>query len=833
MPTGTGTRDSVVAHLRDDDLAGLTADEKRAKLASEFHRAASNGDVAKVRDLLTHHRELIDIDSKDDDGTSALIYAACFGHVDICYLLLQNDAVVDQADKHGWTALMWAVSVGNADIARLLVDGGAKKDVKSNTGRTIKNLVNRSAPNAEISQILDYEPASADKESSSSWWDNASSSDESPADSEPNYSRSPSRAVTIIRPGSSQSFVSDFSKLSVDELGLFDEEEGFEFDWDNCQLDQMFVFDDVDHIVSVAVHELRPTNTITLQKPIAAAIIFLCARYAHYFNSSDLLDSLLTKSHEQIVKLIQDNTDDNRLLAYWISNATQLLYYLKRDPGLLLATFDTQAALSELIHETSFLLIRDVTRKLHGLVKEALLDQTPIEGMENVRFESSFRFTKPKRTLLLTTIPSGSPPHSPTTSQSLASTSPTVEPKTTETNGSDTTMSRTKNGSPPQPRTALPPRSPKPGIRSAAYQQRSSFFPQRIFSRRWPYKVSPKTITTIFNSTLFLLQSCMVHREIVHQIFSQLFLFLGAELFNMVITNRNYCSRTKALQIRMNMCAIEDWIKDHQREFPPRTVNLSNHIKPFIHLLQFLQVISSVRDLAAFVETMARLDGITMAQVRLAMAFIALFRWEVDEETFPEEVQLYVQQVLEDLVRWHNSNGDTIAGIEGSDDTLQRQQQTSSSVPSVGNLSRESSSSDEIDAFSELLDPNPLFSFHVPVILNGDALVDETWPGAALSPVIPEEIMKKLDRKADDEDDATNERALSPTSATKPPPPKSNRSTVLGIFGWKAAPPPPVVAVTARSRSPSSPLRNITNASDFSPELMDEHTFGDTVYQNC
>jgi hypothetical protein len=77
----------------------ISDDEKKQKLSRMFSRAASNGDMNRIADMLDHCRQWIDIEAQDEDGTSPLIYAACFGHVEIAFMLLEAGAVVDARDK--------------------------------------------------------------------------------------------------------------------------------------------------------------------------------------------------------------------------------------------------------------------------------------------------------------------------------------------------------------------------------------------------------------------------------------------------------------------------------------------------------------------------------------------------------------------------------------------------------------------------------------------------------------------------------------------------------------------------------------------------------------
>jgi hypothetical protein len=66
-----------------------------SNLDSAFSRAASHGDVLKIKQLLT--KDIID--TPDEDGTTPLIYAACFGKLEVVKVLLEAGAKVDVQDK--------------------------------------------------------------------------------------------------------------------------------------------------------------------------------------------------------------------------------------------------------------------------------------------------------------------------------------------------------------------------------------------------------------------------------------------------------------------------------------------------------------------------------------------------------------------------------------------------------------------------------------------------------------------------------------------------------------------------------------------------------------
>ncbi|ORZ11847.1 hypothetical protein BCR42DRAFT_96944 [Absidia repens] len=100
LQEGEGDDDSLDEQqiVDNNDLDEYT---KKRKLTKLFWRAASSGDSDKVHTLLQNDttKALVDIDAKDEDGTTPLIYAACFGKVDIARILLSSGAKIDIQDS--------------------------------------------------------------------------------------------------------------------------------------------------------------------------------------------------------------------------------------------------------------------------------------------------------------------------------------------------------------------------------------------------------------------------------------------------------------------------------------------------------------------------------------------------------------------------------------------------------------------------------------------------------------------------------------------------------------------------------------------------------------
>jgi hypothetical protein len=133
----------------------ITDEQKRIKVTSLMIRACSNGDIGKVRDFLgftestssSKHsssvaaekspeslsssimkkgwKEWIDLNMKDEDGTTALIYAACWGYVDIIEILLEAGCNVDERDKRKWSPSFYSGWLMNHAWG-CMYDGGVK-----------------------------------------------------------------------------------------------------------------------------------------------------------------------------------------------------------------------------------------------------------------------------------------------------------------------------------------------------------------------------------------------------------------------------------------------------------------------------------------------------------------------------------------------------------------------------------------------------------------------------------------------------------------------------------------------------------------------------------
>ncbi|KAH8148809.1 uncharacterized protein LAJ45_07152 [Morchella importuna] len=566
----------------EDEIADnpkLSDKEKTDLLQRALNMAASNGDEGKCRRILEGKgRQYIDVNAPDEEGTSPLIYASCFGHEDVVSALLDAGANVDQQDRHQWSSLMWAMTNRHKGIAKLLLDHGASGEIKSSSGRTAFDFM---PPNSELSDYLHESGYIGSAGVSDDFYDTGLAQDrfeEEMAENELKRRMMMESAINLEV---------DLSSLGLDEQQELpeseEEEEGQEFVWDRCLNDQMFVFQEheLDRVLEVVITNMLPQRSPS-QKPVPANVLFLAARYAHYHSSQELLSRLLLSAMEKINNVVERHQWDMTILAFWISNATLLLHYLKKDAGLVGATINFQQNLSELINEIFILIIRDAERRMDRVLDQAMLDHETIPGFEDVHFQNEWRLFKTKK----------------------------------------------KSPEPAGERRFRPP-SPK----------------QRA-------KPSPRNITSLLSSTLFVLDLYDIHSVIISQVLSQLFYWLGAELFNRIMSNRKYLARTKAMQIRLNVSTLEDWARTNNRqpehyESGSLTTSGENtieaarrHLVPVIQLLQWLQCFTSLgEDPGALQSTTQQFTRLNPQQLLHATKN---YRPEVGEKTLNRDGMKYL-----------------------------------------------------------------------------------------------------------------------------------------------------------------------------------------------
>jgi len=88
-------------------------------------------DQTQITQLLVRGPARADINRKNRDGSTPLIYAAKLGREDHAWLLLQSGALLDEQDSRGCTALHRAIAAGHGSLVWLLLAKGANPNIQS------------------------------------------------------------------------------------------------------------------------------------------------------------------------------------------------------------------------------------------------------------------------------------------------------------------------------------------------------------------------------------------------------------------------------------------------------------------------------------------------------------------------------------------------------------------------------------------------------------------------------------------------------------------------------------------------------------------------------
>ncbi|RUS13644.1 DIL domain-containing protein [Endogone sp. FLAS-F59071] len=531
---------------------------------------------------------------------------------------------------------MWATNNNHEALVKVLLDHGASSSQKSSKGRTAFHFVH--SDNSKLVDILSHNPRDSISSTSSfgvPGTAGSSSSGSSHLGDNDFYFNSTSEDLDNFMAQEAERhrrLVEAAAELGLDvDLGEFDPnygddngdntEDGEEYDededkglnpmndflWDKCLPDQMFVFssDDLNYILDTIITNIKVPVKTRQELCVPANVLFLSARFAHYFSSSELLEEVMKGAMDRMTTCVKSNPRNMSTLAFWITNFTQLLYYLKKDTGLVAATAQYHLRLSELINETYQFLITDAERRIDKILEPAMLEHDQIPGLEEVRFIDDWqRFFK------------------------LGNRRSMITPDQA-TSGANSSVAMKRASSASMMVHSIRQQSLQNTYQEAQPRQVSSF--------------SPRSITTLLSSTLRVLQSYEVHPSIIIQVIAQHFHYISCELFNRILTTKKLLCRSKALQVRMNISYIEDWVRHNNLP-----ASLASYFTPLIQLLQLLQCLSQLSELTLFIDTLKKLDQLNPIQVKRC---VVSYRYEVNEPRVPEEIEKYAMQIAEDIVK--------------------------------------------------------------------------------------------------------------------------------------------------------------------------------------
>ncbi|CUM65779.1 uncharacterized protein PRCAT00003427001 [Priceomyces carsonii] len=198
-------------------------------------------------------------------------------------------------------------------------------------------------------------------------------------------------------------------------------------------------------------------------------------------------------------------------------------------------------------------------------------------------------------------------------------------------------------------------------------------------------KPSPIRYIQVLGALDYVLKIHEVDKLFRVQTFSQVFYYINAVIFNRLMSNAKYCSRAKAIQIRLNISTLEDWLRSHNYKiYRPEVIghinklvgdtNIRLHnifseetedkrdphtlafyynslyhvgkiqLQPTFELLQWLQCMSLLLDEESLIITINQFDALNYYQ--LYKVIHKLYRYEVDEPKIPKKLINVVKALM-------------------------------------------------------------------------------------------------------------------------------------------------------------------------------------------
>ena len=117
----------------------------------EIFKAAAEGDLAKVRELVEKNPELVN--ARDEEKSTLLHGAAAAGHIDIVKYLLSKGADINARNNANQNPLLYAAFHGKAAVVSLLLEKGADYKERDQYGRTVLHYPTREG-HADVVAIL-------------------------------------------------------------------------------------------------------------------------------------------------------------------------------------------------------------------------------------------------------------------------------------------------------------------------------------------------------------------------------------------------------------------------------------------------------------------------------------------------------------------------------------------------------------------------------------------------------------------------------------------------------------------------------------------------------
>ncbi|XP_053208161.1 unconventional myosin-Va-like [Panonychus citri] len=134
----------------------------------------------------------------------------------------------------------------------------------------------------------------------------------------------------------------------------------------------------------------------------------------------------------------------------------------------------------------------------------------------------------------------------------------------------------------------------------------------------------------------------VVEPDLIHQIFKQLFYFICASALNNLLLRKDLCHWTKAMQIRFNLSALEQWAREQQI---PNCNEVVEKLEPIIQATKLLQAKKTESSIETIVEVCNKLSS---SQIMKILTLYTAGEEGPISPQFIKQVQLHLQKTRGD-----------------------------------------------------------------------------------------------------------------------------------------------------------------------------------------
>ncbi|KZV77519.1 hypothetical protein PENSPDRAFT_3851 [Peniophora sp. CONT] len=621
-----------------DTSSGLSPTQRAELVSHALSRATAFGDLSLLTYLLGDRAAapLVDLQSTDEDGLSALSATITgFGaeserdveREECVRLLVAEGADVGAEDASGWTALHHAALRAPPTVVAFLLTHGASLFATTRRGLTPLDIVaaHTTVPGREDVALLLAEAMR------SQGWEGGRMDARRKAVEARMAKRTRRRTVQedVGRMlAISARWWGDADVWDDDESSDGSDDEGEDVDervyTPPPDYGSMLVFapPSLPYIFHSLITDFEPA----LRNAEPANALYMLARFACLACDNTWLEDLIIGATDAIEDAFFNRSEDLEVLVFWLYNTTTWLHLMRCDNAIneTCEALGSFVLIEEVINSVFVFIIRYIERHIDGLLDSALLDHAALPTEFNgVQFEDEWSFL---RSFKKKPAPP-SQPHTPT----RPTTPPPSQPVSPRGNFASlrNTFSRARAGS-------AAPTTPLQSLFAAEQaQQQTQPSP--------PAGPSPADITDFFDALQTLLTLSGINPALITQMWSQVIYWIACELFNRILSRKKYLCRSRAVQIGMNIGALEEWAA---RANLPRGV--VQHLAPVRDLLNWLQCLSSITEFTALITTVQTMRHLNPLQMRRA---VRDYRYEVNEGRMDDECAQYLAQLQKDWER--------------------------------------------------------------------------------------------------------------------------------------------------------------------------------------